>query len=509
MAVSRIIRRAPITSEIATSANDIDYLSGYLGRLENPDTVLQYESAGRGVRIYEDMERDWQVFSALQVRSLTLQACEWSVTPASEKRSDVKMADFITAVFKRANFDALTHSLMQAVLTGYKPVEIMWERSEGDIWVEDFRGRRPSRFQFDKRYRLRLLTPASIVEGELVPERKFVVWSYGGHDHNPYGVGLGNRLYWPVWFRKNGVKFWVRFAEKFGTPTAVGKYPPGTDQASRETLTDAIAAIEQETGITIPDTMAIELLEAQRQSSANTYADMCGYFDRAIAKIILGQTLTTEPGTSGSYSLGQVHNDVRMDLLKSDADLMCERINNTVVRWLVDYNFPAPAQYPHVWRRTEPPKDLAALAARDKILLVDMGMGARVPETYIQDTYDIPLAADGKPTITAQQFAPAGAGQSALQLASARQFAEQQPEVSGQQAVDALATNVSIATAPDMDAMLQPVIDAVGGATDIGTLGAAIYAIYPAISMDRFQTLLALAMFAAAAEGRLAVTREQ
>jgi len=322
-------------------------------------------------------------------------------------------------------------------------------------------------------------------------------------------VGLGNRLYWPVWFRKNGVKFWVRFAEKFGTPTAVGKYPPGTDQASRETLTDAIAAIEQETGIAIPDTMTVELLEAQRQSSVNTYADMCGYFDRAIAKIILGQTLTTEPGTSGSYSLGQVHNDVRMDLLKSDADLMCEKINNTVVRWIVDYNFPAPTKYPHVWRHTEPPKDLAMLAARDKVILVDMGMGARVPETYIQDTYNIPLAASGEPTVTAHPVAPVAAGPSAPQLAPARQFAEHVPAVSGQQAVDTMATDISAATAAAMGAMLQPVIDAAGGATDIGALGAAIYDLYPAISMDRFQELLARAMFAAAAEGRLAVTREQ
>mgnify|MGYP000551371425 CR=1 FL=1 len=237
----------PMTVEVATARKDIDLFAGWAGRMENPDVVLRQESQGRGVRLYEELERDWQVFSMLQTRSLALQACEWQVEPASDKRADRKIADFVEEVLKQANFDGLTDALMQAILTGYKPVEVMWEVRDGQVRIAELRGRRPSRFVFDMDERLRLLTPERPVDGEPVPERKFIVWSYGGHDANPYGRGLGHQCYWPVWFKKNAVRFWMIFAEKFGAPTPVGKYPPGMEER-KETLLAALDAIQQETG---------------------------------------------------------------------------------------------------------------------------------------------------------------------------------------------------------------------------------------------------------------------
>ena len=397
----------PETREIASAEKDLDLFSGWTGRMENPDAVLRAESMGRGVRLYEELERDWQVFAQLQVRTLALQSCEWQITPAGTGRNERREADFVERVLRESNFDRLCKDLMQAVLTGYKPVEIMWETSRTEVWIREFRGRRPSRFAFDMDGTLRLLTVGNPYDGEPVPERKFIVWTYGGSDACPYGRGLGYQLYWPVWFKKNGVKFWMVFAEKFGSPTVIGKYPTGTAESEKEKLLDAIAAVQQQTGIRIPDTMSIELLEATR-TGAVTYEDLCNYFDRAISKVLLGQTLTSEPGTNGSYSLGQVHGEVRRDILKSDADSMCETIGTTLIRWLVDYNFPSVQRtgYPHVWRRTDPEVDLKTLADRDRTILVDMGMASRVPESYISDTYGIPLAVEGERIIGEGRAAP-------------------------------------------------------------------------------------------------------
>lgn len=33
--------------------------------------------------------------------------------------------------------------------------------------------------------------------------------------------------FWPVAFKKGGMKFWLRFAEKFGSPWVIGKHPRG------------------------------------------------------------------------------------------------------------------------------------------------------------------------------------------------------------------------------------------------------------------------------------------
>lgn len=394
--------RCPHTGEVATAEKDTDLFSGWTTRMENPDRVLRNEGCGEGVRLYEELERDWQVFSMLQTRALALQACEWQVEPASSGDADRKVADFVRDVLLDAGFDRLVTDLMEAVVTGFKPVEIMWEVSGGEVRIREFRGRRPSRFSFDMDGALRLLTLQSALDGESVPQKKFVVWTFGGHDWNPYGRGLGYQLYWPVWFKKNGVRFWMVFAEKFGSPTVLAKYPPGTPEADKKNLLDAIQAIQQQTGIRIPNNMEVSLLEAARTSSVNGYESLCAYMDRAIAKILLGQTLTSEPGDSGSYSLGRIHEGVRRDILKADADAVCECLNRTVIRWLVDFNFPPSGRkgYPKVWKRTGPERDLKALAERDRLLLIDLGLGRRVPERYVAETYGLPLASPGEATVT-------------------------------------------------------------------------------------------------------------
>lgn len=518
--------KKPLLDEVATIEKDIDLFTGYTTRLENPDAVLRLESGGKGVKLYEELQRDWQVHAMLQTRTLALQACEWQVEPATDKRADQKVADFVEEVFKEANFDRLTGDLMEAVVCGYKPSEVMWDASEGDVWIRDFRGRRASRFIFDLDSNLRLLTLQNSFDGEPVPDRKFITWTFGGGEYNPYGRGLGYQLYWPVWFKKNGIKFWVVFAEKFGSPTAVGKYPAGTGAAEKETLMDALGAIQQQTGIRIPDTMAIELLEAKRAGEA-TYEQLCDYMDRAIAKVLVGQTLTSESGDkgSGSYALGNVHNEVRHDILKADGDSLCECLNNTVVRWLVDYNFPIKDRrgYPKVWRRTEPEEDLNARANRDKVLLVDMGLSARVPESYIEDTYDIPLAKAGEATITVRGDGSEVEGKKRIadpaksesptsnkkpqndegnpeddQVASfsSSPLTPHPSHILGQPNVDRIGDRAIAQASDEMERLLQPVIAYIQGAESLEEIGERLYEFYPQLDSSQFQELLARAMLA-------------
>lgn len=505
--------KKPLLDEVATIEKDIDLFTGYTTRLENPDAVLRLESGGKGVKLYEELQRDWQVHAMLQTRTLALQACEWQVEPATDKRADQKVADFVEEVFKEANFDRLTGDLMEAVVCGYKPSEVMWDASEGDVWIRDFRGRRASRFIFDLDSNLRLLTLQNSFDGEPVPDRKFITWTFGGGEYNPYGRGLGYQLYWPVWFKKNGIKFWVVFAEKFGSPTAVGKYPAGTGAAEKETLMDALGAIQQQTGIRIPDTMAIELLEAKRAGEA-TYEQLCDYMDRAIAKVLVGQTLTSESGDkgSGSYALGNVHNEVRHDILKADGDSLCECLNNTVVRWLVDFNFTIGdwRGYPKVWRRTEPEEDLNARAERDKILLVDMGMAARVPESYLEDTYDIPLAKAGEATIgTAepQNIEPRNRGSETedTSFSSSRLTPNASP-ILGQPNVDRIGDRATEAAADELERLLQPVLDYIQSAESLEEIGERLYEFYPGLDGSQIQELLARAMLAAGLTGHAAAS---
>ncbi|MDO6575377.1 phage portal protein family protein, partial [Staphylococcus pasteuri_A] len=78
-------------------------------------------------------------------------------------------------------------------------------------------------------------------------------------------------------------------------------------------------------------------LEAARSGSAD-YETQRKALDQAISKIVLSQTMTTDNGSSQSQA--KVHSDVKEDVIKADADLICESLNNTAVTWLTNWNFP-------------------------------------------------------------------------------------------------------------------------------------------------------------------------
>ncbi len=417
-----------ITDEIASVKNDI--VMDYIGNtVLNPDKVLRSESGGKGIELYEDLLRDSEVQSALQTRKLAVIGKEWEVIPASDDSEDVKIAEFVEGVLKHCNYDAARQSLLSGFVLGFKPAEVMWEYSEGDIWIKEIIGKASRRFVFDLQGRLRLLTLQNMIEGMEVPERKFVVFRNVSDNGSYYGDGLGRSLYWPVWFRKNGIKFWAIFCDKFGSPTPVGKYPPGTPKPKQDDLLAAITAIQQESGVIIPENMIIELLEAQRAGSIDAYDSFCAYQDKAINKVLLGHSAATE-STPGKLGNEQQSVDIRQDYLKADADALCECQNNSLIRWIVDYNFPGVTEYPKVWIRTEPEEDLKPLAERDSILVKEIGLP--VTKKYFYETYGIPQPEEGEelieipaapppyPPSKGGQMSPAGGGAGGGQFAEIR-----------------------------------------------------------------------------------------
>ena len=496
-------RQGYITDEVASTSKDLDIFTGWLGRMENPDPVLRTESNGKGIKLYDEISRDPHAFAVLQTRALSVVGKDWEVLPADEPTKigrpaavtrAQKIADFVTAAFQELNFDQFRQDLLQGILYGFYCAEVIWTVRDGAIVPDVIRGKHPRRFSFTMDRDLRLLTPADMIEGEITPERKFIVFTYGSSD-NPYGQGLGQKLWWPVWFKKNGIKFWLIFLEKYGMPTAVGKYPPGTPPDQQDALMDALDAIQNETGIKIPDTMELGLMEASRQGTA-TYGEICDYMDRQISKTVLGQTLTTEVGSTGSYAAGKVHNDVRQDIIKADAFILSECLNNTLVKWIVDLNFPDVVDYPKFWIRTDEEKDLKALADRDKIL-IDVGLP--MTKQYFYETYAIPAPEEGEEVVL--PVTESANDDSPLQEESGDRRGERSfahfAEADPLDPVDTMAAAAAEKVNASLDLLLRPAMDMVQGASSFAEIGERLYALYPTLDSNRFQELLGRAMSAA------------
>ncbi len=505
-----------ITDEIATVKNDI--IQDFLGNIvTNPDKVLKSESGGKGIELYEDLLRDSEIQSALQTRKLAVVGKEWEVIPASDDAEDQKIADFVKDVLLGFNYDTFRQSLLSGIVLGFKPAEIMWEYSEGDIWIREAVGKAARRFIFDVQGKLRLLTLQNMIEGEEVPERKFVVFRNVSDNGSYYGDGLGRNLYWPSWFRKNGIKFWAIFCDKFGSPTPVGKYPPGTTKEKQQQLLDAIKAIQQESGVIIPENMLIELLEATRGGSINCYETFCAYNDKAINKVLLGHSASTE-STPGKLGNEQQSVDIREDYIKADADALCECQNNSLIKWIVDYNFPDVKAYPKVWIRTEPEKDLKPLADRDLILARDIRLP--ITQKYFYETYGIPKPEEGEELVEASanpplplpggDFDQRSGGDSRQEYAEGHTkcpvcFSDGISHVfPDQRAVDKAVDSIKPEDLQkQMEGVLRPVIDMLKSGEDYNRILERLAEAYPDMNDKTFEDMLSRGIFVLEVWGRL------
>lgn len=490
--------KKPTMAEVAGSTGDGRDITLGTVAADTPrvptDSILTSKGAGE-FEFYRAVLADWQVFSALQQRRMALLGCETEVLPGGESPADIEAAEWLEAQLAAVQWDQVCDLMHYGVFYGFAVAEMMWGTDGQYVTIDAIKVRDRTRFLFDVAGNLRLRTSANS-DGELLPPNK--MWNFRcGADYGdePYGMGLAHWCYWPVFFKKNGIKFWLVASEKWASPTVWGQFPPGTDLVERNKLLAALRAIQTDSGIITPETMKIELLEASKAGTTD-YAALCGYMDQSISKIIVGQVMTLE-AVGGQYK-AEVQNQVRQELIKADADLICESFNKGPVKWLTAWNFPN-AMPPKVWRRTEIPEDLGKRSEWERRVF---DMGFRPTLQQIQDTYD------GEWELASQ---PAAAGQESASGAS--DVGEQPPEFAeaapgpAQANIDRIAA-AAAAASPDLPIRLIDLRRAVLAATDQADLERRLAALVPKDSTDWAEALRA-AQVAAAVIGYVAAEENQ
>ena len=131
----------------------------------------------------------------------------------------------------------------------------------------------------------------------------------------------------------------------------------------------------------IPSSLILEIQEANKSSSAAIYEQLIDKMNAEISKAILGQTLTTEIGSTGSYAASNTHMGIRQDIIDSDKKLVEQTINQ-LIQWIYEINF-SNAEIPVFELYQEEDVDLA-LAQRDKILF---DSGVKFTKEYFIKTY--------------------------------------------------------------------------------------------------------------------------
>ena len=375
--------RRPSLIEYAGIKGSRDWTRGYVGAIGNylptQDSLLNLKSGG-DLELYEVVAQDDQVKSCLQQRFRALLSKDWEVIPGGEKRIDKQAAENLEAQLKDIRWDEINEKMLWGVFYGYSAAEVLYARDGAQVKIADIKVRNRRRFWFDMDQKLTLRTYSNPL-GEDLPERKFWHFCTGAdHDDEPYGRGLGHWLYWPTWFKRNGLRWWLRFIEKYAKPTRLGKYPAGATQLEKDVLWNALGSFGDDDRSMIPEGLEMVFLESARNGTVD-YKGLCDQMDAAISKIILSQTMTTDNGSSRSQA--EVHEGVKDEVIESDSDLLNESFNNGPVVWLTDWNFPG-AAYPKVRRKIQSDPDPGVMADTDTKL---QGLGISLKPEAIAAKY--------------------------------------------------------------------------------------------------------------------------
>lgn len=469
----------PEMHEVATTLDGRDITRGFVSPvqlLQPADTVLTGRGGG-DLRLYAELLRDDQVQSTWGQRQLAVVSAEWEVEAGGPGAQDKAAADFLREQLQAIRFDRATKGMLYGIFYGYAVAECLWGRDGRHVTLDDIKVRNRRRFRFDGAGRLRMLT-ASNLEGELLPDRKFWHFSTGAdHDDEPYGQGLGHWLYWPVFFKRNGLRLWLVFLDKFGQPTAKGTFPQSATEAQKQRLLQALQAVHSDSGVAIPEGMQIELIEAARSGTAD-YTSLYDRMDRAITKVVLGHTGSSEsaPGRLGGEDMA---GEVRGDIVKADADVVCESFNQSVVRWLTEWNYPG-ARPPRVWRRMTLPEDLNRLAERDERV---SRLGYRPSLAYVQERYGDGWEVDNRPPAMPLGFAERD-DQSALRRS------------------DMMTDRLEREAEPAMTAMMEPVRRLVASAGSMEEIRNGLLNLYEDMPADQLAQVMQQAIAAAELAGR-------
>ena len=344
---------------IATARNDIT-IPLWNDVLRPRDETLIQRGGAKGLALYDEIERDNHAYAVLMKRRLELTSREWVVEPASEDQADVEAADFMRDVLERMALERLMEGLLDATLKGFSVAEIVWmlDRERDAVVPERVLMHDQRRFAFDEDWRPRLLTREEGVRGIELPERKFIVHRFGTKPGDPYGRGLGTRLFWPVLFKREGVAFWLVFLEKYASPTPVGKVPFGMLEQEQRALLDSLEGLAQRSAITIPMGAELDYLEAKR-STPGTHQEWCRFWDEQMSEAVLGETLSTNIGSIGSQAAAKVHTEGKSIVIDADGDHLADTCNETLIAWIHDYNRPNAGRPSIYWVR---PKNEKALA---------------------------------------------------------------------------------------------------------------------------------------------------
>lgn len=392
-----------------------DRWMGLVRRDWTPEAVRQtldassYQRLYQLFRLFEMMEDTWPRLAKNlhDVRSAVAKV-EWTVQPYTLKGkkaspSAMKKAEFVEQCLFGMKGDPLTgqngwhgtvYDLMDAYGKGLAVLEVDWKRHiDGTTVPSGTRWLRPIHFDYplynaNADERLLLCRSGDLTQYEEFPKDHFLVGVYRTRSAVQATLGGIMRRLAPLWvFGNLSLEWLVNFAQLFGVPLRWATYNTRhTDQLS--VLSSMLENMGSAGWGAFPEGTNLNLLDSSKSGTDNPQTAILDRADKACDMLILGQTLTSDVGDSGSRALGDVHAGIRDDRIVDASEWVGETITNQLVTSIVRLNFGNEEEMPVVSPVRDQQEDSMIMANRDKVLFNDMGLPVSL--SYLYERHDVP-----------------------------------------------------------------------------------------------------------------------
>lgn len=466
--------------------------------------ILEEAEQGRleaQARLAEDMEeKDAHLFAELSKRRRALLGLDWHLKPPRDASQQEKVwTARVEDLIRDLDWQTIVYDASAAILYGYACQEYQWDRSEGQWSLESVEYRQPDWFMTPQDDRNRLLLRTMDGQGEPLQPLGWLIHIHKAKSGYLTRAGLARILAWPYLFRNYSARDLAEFLEIHGLPLRLGKYPAGASDAEKATLMKAVVSIGHAAAGIIPQGMELEFHEAAK-GSADPFMAMMHWAEASISKAILGGTLTSQTGANGggAYALGEVHNEVRHDILESDARQIAGSLTRYLVEALVRLNTPL-RRLPTFVFETEQPEDIKLYADA----LPQLARVMRIPAKWAHEKLGIPQPDGDEPVLElAQTQAPPALRAQTATAALKSQPAEGPSEFLDQQALDDALAAVSEGELNDaMVPVLAPIMEL--AAQGPGVLREELAALWPEMDDAELEERLTRALFVAELWGQI------
>ena len=314
--------------------------------------VRRGECPAEYLELAQDIElKDLHYRSVLSTRKDAITGLEIKVIPAGDDEKDIELAEAVERDIVKnsgAKLRFLIRDMLDALAKGFSVSEIFWDTTKMLWKPAAYKFRDPRWFQYDKETGSALMLRAPY-GNDLEPLKPFHFVVHEPHlisgNQITSGLALPALYYWML--KTYDVTSWAAFIDRYGYSIRLGKYGKKATGEDVKTLKRAVASIGQDFGAVIPESAVLEIVESKHTSeTSSVYKNMADWIDKQISKLVLGQTMTTDEGSSKSQS--ETHEKVRDDIADSDIQQIVDTLNAALTVPYINLNFGEREAYPKI-----------------------------------------------------------------------------------------------------------------------------------------------------------------